>query len=258
MPELTRWLTSGSIDVDRLEGGFAVFRSYCGERSVPERRRLRIIRPHERWEFEELDEFLGELRRGSASAELVEEHDRCVFRLEPNGRGTTVTLRMPSRRALEDVLGALGVEDRDDSQSFPSDFKVFLGHGRNTQWLVLADHLRRRHGLAVATYETAASVGQPAMDVLAQLAAEVSFALLLHTAEVLGEGDIHHAGANVIHETGYFQARLGVSRALILREETCHPFTNVAGLTELRFRTGAVQEVFGDVIAILRLVSSRN
>jgi hypothetical protein len=250
MPQLTRWVTSSSIAVDRLERAFTAFRSHCDD-DVPERRSLRVHRSNERWDFEELDDFLNELRRHHGAAELVEEHHDCSFRVEPEGRGAALTLRMPSTAAIDEVLLAFGVEHPGGGDD---DFTVFLGHGRNLQWRALADHLRTRHGFDVVTYETSARVGQPAMDVLAELAADVSFAILLHTAEVIGDGNTFHAGANVIHETGYFQARLGPSRALIVREENCHPFANVAGLTELKFRTGGVQEIFGDVVAILREV----
>jgi hypothetical protein len=255
VPQITRQI-AGSIEVDRLADGFAAFRTYCDDQAIPEHRWLRLHCDLERWEFEELDDFLAEMRRSDGRAELVEEHHDCAFRLELDGVGSALTIRLPSTMAIDDVLAILGI-DRRSVTSPPAGLKVFIGHGRDLQWRVLADHLRSRHDFFVETYETVAEVGQPALDVLDRLAANVSFAILLHTAEVPGEDGTLHAGPNVIHETGYFQARLGPTRALIVREEHCHPFANVAGLTELRFRAGAVEEVFGEVVAILRRVSDR-
>jgi len=75
---------------------------------------------------------------------------------------------------------------------------------------------------------------------------------LVHAAEVQTVDGEWHAMPNVVHETGFFSAHLGPDRALVLREDSCRPFTNIAGLTELRFSDRNIREVFGDVVAMLR------
>jgi hypothetical protein len=252
VPQLTRWVPLNAIRVDRLNRAFSSFREVCAVRDVPDNRWMKVHRAHELWEFEEIDEFFDELRREPGVAELVEEYPQYAFSVLPESEGMSVTLRLPSRQAIDEILRHLDLSPTNLRAKERPAFKVFVGYGRNIQWRVLTEHLRARHGFWIETYETAATVGQPAMDVLQRLGAEVSFALLVHTAEVIGAGDSYHAGPNVIHETGYFQAQLGMSRALIIREENCHPFANIAGLTELRFRTGGIEGVFGEVVALLR------
>jgi hypothetical protein len=245
-------MQSDDVRVDQLELAFGAFRAELDPSDVPDDRRLAVHRPYERWTFEELDEFFEELRREPGIPEVVEEYESHGFRIEPFDDRASVTVRAPSRDRIEEILRILDLTPALPDRHQTAAFTVFIGHGRNVQWRVLAMHLRDRHGISVATYETVARVGQPAMDVLRALADQVSFAVLVHTAEVVGADETYHAGPNVIHETGYFQAQLGVSRALILRDEKCQPFANIAGLTELRFRTDNVQEVFGEVVALLR------
>lgn len=48
------------------------------------------------------------------------------------------------------------------------------------------------------------------------------------------------ARMNVIHEAGLFQGRLGFSRAIVMLEEGCTEFSNVAGLGQIRFPRGNI------------------
>jgi predicted nucleotide-binding protein len=56
---------------------------------------------------------------------------------------------------------------------------------------------------------------------------------------------------NVIHEAGLFQGRLGFRKAIILLEEGCDEFSNIAGLGQLRFRTGAIRSIFEEIRHVL-------
>jgi predicted nucleotide-binding protein len=59
------------------------------------------------------------------------------------------------------------------------------------------------------------------------------------------------ARMNVIHEAGLFQGRLGFSRAIIMLEEGCEEFSNIAGLGQVRFPRGNIKAAFHDVQLIL-------
>jgi predicted nucleotide-binding protein len=65
-----------------------------------------------------------------------------------------------------------------------------------------------------------------------------------------GDGTIH-ARENVIHEAGLFQGRLGFARAIILLEEGCSEFSNIIGLTQIRFRQGNLSAIFEDIRRVL-------
>ena len=58
------------------------------------------------------------------------------------------------------------------------------------------------------------------------------------TAEDVHADGSRHARENVIHETGLCQGKLGFERAIILLEEGCEEFSNVAGLNQIRFPNG--------------------
>jgi len=69
---------------------------------------------------------------------------------------------------------------------------------------------------------------------------EASFTLIVMTAEDERPGGTLHARDNVIHELGLFQGRLGFNRAIILLEDGCAEFSNIIGLTQIRFPKGDV------------------
>jgi predicted nucleotide-binding protein len=60
------------------------------------------------------------------------------------------------------------------------------------------------------------------------------------------------ARQNVVHETGLFQGRLGLSLAIVLLEDGTEEFSNIAGVQQMRFAKGNIKEAFGDVLAVLK------
>lgn len=129
---------------------------------------------------------------------------------------------------------------------------VFVGHGRNSIWRDLKDHLQDKHGIKVIAYETGARAGYTIQEVLQEISSEVSIAFLVHTGEDIDRDGIAHARENVVHETGLFQGKLSFKRSIILLEDGCNEFSNISGLQQLRFQKGNIKEIFGDVLAVLR------
>ena len=77
------------------------------------------------------------------------------------------------------------------------------------------------------------------------------FAFLVMTAEdELADGK-KVARANVVHEAGLFQGRLGFERAIILLEEGCDEFSNIVGITPIRFPKGNIKAQFEEVRRVL-------
>jgi predicted nucleotide-binding protein len=78
-----------------------------------------------------------------------------------------------------------------------------------------------------------------------------AIAFLVMTAEdEMADGTLQ-ARMNVIHEAGLFQGRLGFSRAIVMLEEGCTEFSNVAGLGQIRFPRGNIAAAFEDVRRVL-------
>lgn len=59
------------------------------------------------------------------------------------------------------------------------------------------------------------------------------------------------ARANVIHEVGLFQGRLGFEKAIVLLEQGCEEFSNIVGITQIRFPPGNIKAIFEEVRRVL-------
>ena len=86
---------------------------------------------------------------------------------------------------------------------------------------------------------------------LAQLLNDSCFAFLIMTAKDELRDDDYQARMNVIHEVGLFQGRFGFEKAIILLEEGCKEFSNIAGLGQIRFPKGNISVVFEEIKRVL-------
>lgn len=235
---------------DALTAALHAFAEECGEVAV-DRILLRIDRSQESWKLERLEDFLVEYARGTDRATVRERAGKWRFAFSVASGDSVLTVRLKTASAVRRVLAPL------EQERVNRPFTVFIGHGRSPQWQALANHLREQHEIHVVSYETLARFGQPASEVLESAALSSAAALLVHTAELESVDGTRHAVPNVAHETGLFSSRLGTDRAIVIREDSCRPFTNIAGLTELRFSDNNIKETFGDVVAALRRIESK-
>lgn len=129
--------------------------------------------------------------------------------------------------------------------------KVFLGHGRSPVWRELKDFVHDRLGLDWDEFNREAVAGLHTTERLQCMLDNAAFALLLMTAEdQLLDGNAQ-ARPNVIHEVGLFQGRLGMRRAIVLLEEGCAEFSNIGGLSQIRFPKGRISACFEEVRQVL-------
>ena len=56
---------------------------------------------------------------------------------------------------------------------------------------------------------------------------------------------------NVIHEAGFFQGRLGFSKAIVVLEDGCTEFSNIQGLGQIRFQKGKISAAFEEIRQVL-------
>jgi predicted nucleotide-binding protein len=170
---------------------------------------------------------------------------------------TTVWVLAADREQIERVFAVF--EEHADRCRLPETtspdkkkLKIFIGHGRSNQWKDLKDHLHEKHGYTVEAYEVGSRAGHTIRDILEEMLASSSVALLVMTGEDEDKEGKLHARENVVHETGLFQGRLGFSRAVVLLEDGTQEFSNIAGIQQIRFGKGNVKETFGDVLAFLK------
>lgn len=216
------------------------------------------------WNFDNEDEFLAEYRRPCIYADYGSYSDGASLTLQYYGQGlgmsTSVTVQGGSRGEIEAVMAVFEHHAAASTvplppappAPLPPAPRVFIGHGRAPDWRDLKDHLREQHGYRVEAYETGTRTGHTIRDVLDKMLGRANFAVLVLTGEdELNDGQMRPR-ENVVHETGLFQGRLGWTRAIMLVEEGVEPFSNIAGIQQLRYEKGQIRSTFGDVLASLK------
>jgi predicted nucleotide-binding protein len=130
--------------------------------------------------------------------------------------------------------------------------KVFIGHGRSSVWRELKDFIQDELGLQCDEFNRVEVAGTTTVARLQQLLDEAAFAFLVLTAEDERVDGTVVARENVVHEAGLFQGRLGFERAIIMLESGCNEFSNIYGLSQLRFESGKVDALFDRVRRTLK------
>lgn len=129
--------------------------------------------------------------------------------------------------------------------------RVFIGHGQSPQWRELKEFLQDRLGLQADEFNRVPVAGTTTVARLSQMLDNAAFACLIMTAEdELADGSTA-ARANVVHEVGLFQGRLGFEKAIILLEEGCKEFSNITGLSQLRYPAGHISAIYEDLRQVL-------
>ncbi len=205
---------------------------------------------NETWAFDTADEFFGAY---SEDKEFRLDHignNRRII-IQSALDGVRVVVASPNRGEIDEIFQVFE-EDIEKFITPPDPPKVFIGHGNDQQWRLLKDHLHDHHGIEVHAYEIAPRAGISIKEVLEQLLNSSSIAFLVLTGEDIKNYDELHARENVIHELGLFQGKLGFRRGIILLEEGVAEFSNISGLTQIRFFKGNIRETFGDVLAVIK------
>jgi len=129
--------------------------------------------------------------------------------------------------------------------------RIFIGHGRSPLWRELKDFIADRLNLPWDEFNREAVAGYSTTDRLKAMMSQAAFALLVMTAEEEHSDATLHARPNVIHEVGLFQGHLGLTRAIVLLEEGCSEFSNIIGLSQIRFPHADIAARFEEVRRVL-------
>lgn len=241
------------FDVKTISAANGVLAELTG--SAPEYDTLTITSGRDDWSFETLSEFLAAADQSSgyffwASAKKAKMLIQCA------GPYCIVDITAPNRAQIDRLFSIFEADAErcrlPEEPEAEKEIKVFIGHGRNTQWKDLKDHLHEKHSYQIEAYEIGSRAGHTIRDVLEDMLDASSFALLVMTGEAEDKEGKLHARENVIHETGLFQGRLGFSRAIVLLEDGTEEFSNIHGINQIPFAKGNIRECFGDVLAVLK------
>lgn len=128
---------------------------------------------------------------------------------------------------------------------------IVIGHGQSELWKQLRDFLRDRVKLPWDEFNRVPIAGVPNTIRLTQMLDQAAMALIVLTGEDEQADGTVRARQNVVHEAGLFQAKLGFTRAILLLEEGCQEFSNVAGLGQIRFPKGNISAIFEEIRRVL-------
>ena len=129
--------------------------------------------------------------------------------------------------------------------------RVFIGHGRSPIWREMKEFISDRLNLPVEEFNRVPIAGLTNIDRLSQMLETASIAFLVMTGEDEQSDGKLQARMNVVHEAGLFQGRLGFRRAIIVLENGCEEFSNIAGLGQIRFAKGNIKEAFEEIRQVL-------
>ena len=129
--------------------------------------------------------------------------------------------------------------------------KIFIGHGSSPIWRELKDFLEDRLGLQVEEFNRVPVAGISNKERLSQMLDSAGMAFFVMTAEDAQPDGQFHPRLNVVHEAGLFQGRLGFKRAIVLLEEDCEEFSNIAGLGQIRFPKNTIKAAYEDIRQVL-------
>ena len=130
--------------------------------------------------------------------------------------------------------------------------KIFIGHGGSPVWRELKDFIVDTLNLSHEEFNRIPPAGKTTTDRLKEMLEVCCMAFLIMTGEDEQADGKLRARSNVIHEVGLFQGKLGFERAIILLEEGCEDFSNIHGVTHIRFQKGNIHETFGEILRVLK------
>jgi predicted nucleotide-binding protein len=128
---------------------------------------------------------------------------------------------------------------------------VFIGHGRSLVWRDLKDFIKDRLHLPYDEFNRVTVAGITNITRLSEMLDAAAVAFVILTAEDEQADGALRARMNVIHEVGLFQGRLGFTKAIVLLEDGCEEFSNIAGLGQIRFPKANIASKFEEIRLVL-------
>ena len=246
------------FSADVIREAVRVFRSQMGPEARPNSRfYLSVELDDSIWRHDSEEQFFADYRRSTGGAVFQEEVSSYDFRLQAYPTSVDVWVGAPEREKVETVFEvfeshAYASRLPDPPKPEPLRPRIFIGHGRSMLWRDLKDHLQDKHRFSVEAYEIGSRAGHTIRDILEDMLAKSSFAVLVMTGEdETVSGDLR-ARQNVVHEAGLFQGKLGFSRAIVLLEEGTEEFSNIHGIEQIRFSRGNIKETYGEILATVK------
>lgn len=234
----------------------------------------RIPPPHDGYSAENLEELQGvsmpPIRKLAASLMhttsgqfVVRDMQATEGGWQPSGHqmvlANVMYIRSPYKAAkwLAEVCERLGrhLEAADSSAEavvVQLGTRIFIGHGGvPNEYLKLGVWLTDL-GFEWEVFDRRPTAGLSTKERLAEMLDNAQMAFLFMTPEDEMANGQTQARSNVIHEVGLFQGRLGFTKAIVLLEEGCDEFSNIAGLGQVRYPKSNVKAAFEEIRQVMQ------
>lgn len=132
--------------------------------------------------------------------------------------------------------------------------RIFISHGRGYDWREVQAYIEKT--IRMQTLELAQEIdgGRTIFAKLLEAADKCDSAVIVMTGDNLSAGGEVQARENVIHEIGYFQAKYGANRVILLHEEGVNIPSNMQGVIYAPFPKGLVSASFGVLVRELQAI----
>jgi len=148
--------------------------------------------------------------------------------------------------SIEQVLEVLShSEISPPQQSSAPARRVFISHGRASDWREVQAYVEKDIGLDTLELAQEANQGRTILAKLTESANSCDSAVIVMTGDDLDAEGQTRARENVIHEIGYFQGRYGLDRVVLLHDEGVSIPSNIQGVVYTPFVRGNVDACFG-------------
>ncbi len=131
---------------------------------------------------------------------------------------------------------------------------LFLSHGRSNEWYKVQSYLEK--DLKYSTIELAQqpNLGRTVLQKLDEESNKCYAAIIIMTGDDSFDGGEIRARENVLHEIGFFQGKLGLSKIVLLHEEGVNIPSNIHGLVYISFPKDTVEATFVALARELKVI----
>jgi predicted nucleotide-binding protein len=123
--------------------------------------------------------------------------------------------------------------------------RVFISHGRAKDWYEVQGHIEKDLGLETLELAQEPSLGQTVIEKLEINATLCDVAVIVMSGDDTDDAGKARTRENVMHETGYFQARYGRNRVVLLHEEGVNVPSNLGGIVYVPYPKAMPGASFG-------------
>ncbi len=131
---------------------------------------------------------------------------------------------------------------------------IFISHGKSQAWYKMQAFLEKDHNYKTIELEQQSNLGRTILIKLDEVSNKCNVAIIVMTGDDKTTKGETRARQNVIHEIGFFQGKLGLSKVIILHEKGVELFSNIHGLVYIPFPKGTIEAAFGNLLRELKII----